>query len=94
MAIPYLGEFPTWLGVVLLVLFICFWAYSAQKRVEGRQKKAIKESLDLGRRSLDLQEEGFALAEKSLRNQEEMIRLLRQLVGEHVSDQIAASKTT
>ena len=43
--------------------------------------ESVEESLALARQGRDLQSEGIAMAERSLRHQEEMIRLLRLLVG-------------
>jgi hypothetical protein len=72
------------IGAAALVL-VLLWSLVIQQVATSRQRKAlatVDESLALQRRTADLQLEANVLAEKSLRNQEEILRLLWQLVGD------------
>jgi hypothetical protein len=72
------------IGAAALIL-VLLWSLAIQQVGISRQRKAlatVDESLALQRRTAELQLEANVLAEKSLRNQEEMIRLLWQLVGD------------
>lgn len=64
-------------GLALLI-----WALASTVARQKRAASQIDDSLDLSRRSLDLCERANDLTEQVVKNQEEMIRLLRQLAGQ------------
>ena len=73
------------LSVVLVILVATLiWAMVMQRQSLARQKLnlfQVEESVDLSRRAVELSERLLRLAEQSVGNQEEVIRLLKELVG-------------
>jgi hypothetical protein len=83
------------IGAAALIL-VLLWSLVIQQVTTSRQRKAlasVDESLALQRRTAELQLEANVLAEKSVRNQEEMIRLLWQLVGDRTGVERERSDT-
>ena len=81
-------------GVALILLLILGWSMHMQRRALIRQREAIdtvEESMGMQRQARELLIEGNAFAEQSLRNQEEMIRLLRVLAPERGSAEISTT---
>ncbi len=63
-------------------LTLLVWVLASTVARQKRAASQIDESLELLRRSLELCEQANDLTEQVVKNQEEMIRLLRHLAGE------------
>ncbi len=84
------------IGAAALVLAL-LWSLVIQQVATSRQRKAlatVDESLALQRRTAELQLEANVLAEKSLQNEEEIIRLLWQLLGDRAGVERERSDTS
>jgi len=55
---------------------------TTRRRTDDMGRSSVEENLALARHCVELQLQANALAERSLRNQDEMIRLLRLLAGD------------
>src|SRR4051794_14335419 len=72
-------------GFVVAMVLALVW----QRRGLTTQERAmsdVQESLALSRRSVELQEQMAAMAEESVRNQREMLELLRRLTERRLLD--------
>ena len=71
----------------LVLVFVVFVA-RAQMR-QSRALSQVDESLDLSRRNTDNVERLLDLTQRSIKQQEEMVRLLRELAGREATGQPA-----
>ncbi len=79
----FLVVFP---GVFVLTMVLALVWQRKGLTTQQRAMSHVEESLAMSRRNAELQEQMAAMAEESLRNQREMIELLRRFVERRLLD--------
>ena len=72
------------MALLVVLLGVLAWAMAMQRKAlirQGHNLYQVDENLELMRRSVEIGERLLRLAEQSVGNQEEVIRLLKELAG-------------